>query len=516
VYGLCGPAAAQNTPPLDAADAVGAWMTARAAIDHADARDIQDVPGLEGVHLVLRHDGRPVATSSQLRAEGSTNPLADAVASLLDQARRDSAVQDLPPALFHAGLASTTLELDAAGPLMPLQVRDLHRAGHDLDPATSGLALRVGDAWTIRFPSALRMSGAAATVDMIGELAAVAGLTPAELTDARQRGQATVYTFQTVDLVQLPGELGPRHFQRGVGQRRWTDEPRPAVAALTLAGRHLVDRLWATPDEGAWVLGGTYHPNDDRWRPMDAPPRERAFAAVALQRLSDIPALPDPLRRQAADRADGLASALPSDDPVIEAAKVAMGRSADTRLVRDLLQDASAPLVERAIAAWALASAGQQPEEVAAFLDQVALLPPSTTLQGLPWIGWTDSLISGATTEPRRMEDLWRGLERVALSDLSPEKITADVLPVAAFLASETQAAGGQSTPTLRVMQLLLVDAGEAAYYRSPERMAGGIKLAAWDERMPLWSQTMGILALCELAEADRVADQTDRQESST
>ncbi len=518
ICGLCGPGVAEPRGGLDPAEAIDAWMQARTAIDQADAAGINDVPGVEGVHLVLRHDGRPVAATVATRAEGSLNPVADAVAALLAEARREGTMGDLPEPLFRSGLATATLELDAAGPFVAMTGRDTQRIGQDLDPAASGLAIRIDDAWHIRFPSALRMTGAAATAGMVGELATVAGLTPLQLTAARQRGQATVYRFDTIDLVQLPGEFGPRHFQRGGSHPKWPKQPRPALAALTLAGRHLIDRLWAGPDGGDLLLGGTYHPNDDQWRPLDAPPRDRAFTAIALRRLGDVSGVPPQLAQQALQRSESLAVTLPNDDRVIESAKLVLGQPCNREAIAALLKDPEAALVERSIAAWAIASSAVEPgRDVPDFLNQVALLPPSTTLQAMPWIGWADAAAADVTGQPQRMEELWRGVGKIALADLSWDEVTADVLPVAAFLASRRHDGDAQgAAQSLRIVRSLLVDSDEAAFFRSPQRATGGVKLAPWDERMPLWSQTMAILLLCEAAEAHEQAERPGQEEPST
>ncbi len=491
-------------------------MLARAAIDQASTDTVTDIDGLEGVHLILRQDGRPVAATSATRVCGSAHPLKDALAALLAEVRRQGGRQGLPDALFRAGLSAATLELDAAGPLVPLTGRGLDLIGRDLDPATSGIAVRVDDQWHIRYPAALRMTGGAATAGMVEELAMVAGLTPSELSAARLRGQAAIYRFDTIDLVQVAGEFGPRHFQRGLADPLWPDTPLPAVAALTLAGRNLVNRLWLAPDGGDWLLGSTYHPSEDLWRPLNASARDRAFAALALKRLSGVEGIPPDLSRQAGERSTHLAASLPNDDPVIEAAKLVLQQQADRAAVLALLHDPSAPLVERSIAAWAIASCNEQPDAaVSAFLDHATLLPPSTALHALPWLAWADGLTAHAAGAPRRMETLWHGLDRLALADVPSRKVTADMLPIAAFLASEPADTGDSTMhQPLRVLQSLLVGPREAVFFRSPARATGGIKLAAWDERMPLWSQTMGILLLCEAAAAPPPA--SDPKEPST
>ena len=498
ICGLYGPLSNAAAAP-DAGAAIDAWMRARAAVDAGDATMIADHPtDLPGVRLVLRHDGRPLAAAAAAKATGESTPLQTATHDLLEKARADGALAELPTAIVTEGLARTTLELDAAGPLTPMTAANLVDAASDLNPADDGVALRVGDRWHLRYPSALRMSGAAATLEMLVELAAVAGFTPESLDSARRTGAATLYRFQTITLVQCGDELSPRVYERGRETSPWNTSREAILAQLSRIGRHVLLQCWDDPDGELLHVGGEYVPPHDHCQPVQAAARDHAFVALALHKLSAVPELPEQLNISGRLAADTIAAQLASDDPVIVAVRSQLDPSTNLDSVRVLLSDNTAPRVERAIAAWALAHNAADHEAVIALLDETAVGPRQQLFGMLPWIGWADLAQAKSLNQPPRLDRLWQGLSSVTLKDVDSRTSTADMLPVAAFLASVQKSSADRS---LQLLDLLVVGPHESRFFRSPTRAVGGVRLSPWNERMPVWAQTLGILLLCEALE---------------
>ena len=499
VCGLYGPLGSPVAAAPDAGAAIDAWMRARAAVDAGDATMLADHPAdLHGVRLVLRHDGRPLAAAAAAKATGESTPLQTATQNLLEKARADGALAELPTAIVTEGLARTTLELDAAGPLTPMTATNLADAASDLNPAADGVALRVGDQWHLRYPSALRMSGAAATLEMLVGLAAVAGFTPESLDSARRTGTATLYRFQTITLVQCGDELSPRVYERGRESSLWHTSREATLAQLSRVGQHLLLQCWDDPDGELLHVGGDYVPPHNHCQPVHATARDHAFVALALRRLSAIPGLPEQLNVSSRLAADALEAQLGTDDPVIVAVRSQLDPTSNMDSVRILLSDDTAPRVERAIAAWALAGNTADHEAVKALIDETAVGPRQQLFGMLPWIGWADLAQAKSLGQPPRLERLWQGLRSVTLNEVNPRTATADMLPVAAFLASRQKSSADRS---LKLLNLLVVGPHESRFFRSPTRAVGGVRLAPWNERMPVWAQALGVLLLCEALE---------------
>ena len=162
------------------------------------------------------------------------------------------------------GLRQTTLEAETAGPFQPIVSRTLAEAAESLNPATDGIALRVKDRWWVRFPSSLRFTGSALGLSTLHELAAVSGLTPDTLTEYRRSGQATLYRFETIDLIQLPGEDLPRTYRRGDMHDGWECNRAAILTQLQLVTQYLASHLQLLQgdgsDETALVLRGDLLP----------------------------------------------------------------------------------------------------------------------------------------------------------------------------------------------------------------------------------------------------------------
>jgi hypothetical protein len=494
-------------------------MRVRATID-GDQAESGEAPPPAGIHLILRHRGRPLASTWAATAAGHTNPVQHATAALLDEARSDGTLARLPRNLIDEGLRGTTLEAETAGAFEPMTASTLEAVASDLDPAADGIALRVGEHWHVRFPSALRMTGSAATLDTLHELAAVAGLSPLALSEARRIGRATLYRFGTVDLCQRSGERIPRVFTRGMKDAPWTCDR----AALLRQVEQIVTHLgthFTTPtkpnENDTIVLGSTYFPHSDRWRPLNASARDWALARLAFLTAAGTPGLDAAVAERSLQWAEYCSPRTAPADHVCAALRLesAAERSEGSiEQVTTLLDNTNAADSDRAVAAWALA--GFQPDHprLRVFLDEATLLPPSQLMQMLPWLGWADIRMAAAGDGPPRLATVWNLLgtrTAAALEDATTP--TADMLPLAAFLASaagdrsiypeaEQAAAFRAMCRSLELLDLLVVGPGEARFYPAPDTMQGGVRLSPWDERMPIRAQAMAILMLREALRA--------------
>ena len=255
---MAAPAAASPMP--DAESAVDAWVSVRAHIDDASSASWpEDRPF--AVHLILRHDGRPLASSSGMALPDGQHPVQSAAEALRKKALDDSTIRGLPEALQAEGLRSTTLELEYSGQPEPLRGATLEQLAASLDPARDGIALRTPDGWHLRFPSQMRMVGSAATPKALQQLAMVAGLKLDKLESLRRTGAIGVYRFETIDLLQHHADSMPSPYERGQPNRIWSGG-RDAIVQLTeRVGRHLINRTWShqTDTHEQIRLGGTYH-----------------------------------------------------------------------------------------------------------------------------------------------------------------------------------------------------------------------------------------------------------------
>lgn len=518
-FGLCGLLMAFAAPPPlpDPATAVDVWMRARAIIDgdEATAADISAQPPT-AVHLILKLGDRPIASTW---AAGTIDPVLKATQALLLEASDDPTLANTPRSLRAEGLRKATLEAETAGAFQPIMARTLAQAAQGLDPATDGIALRIEDRWWVRFPSSLRLTGAALTQSTLHELAAVAGLTPDTLADFRRTGHATLYRFETIDLVQLPGETFPRTYRRGDMDNGWNCNHAEMMAQLQLVTQHLASHMQLLQGNGetAMVLRGDLLPFTGRYVPPRAPARDVALFRYAMHRGRAALDLeqPDPLCVLPAVSAH--------NDPISAAYAIAINPAAPAEAytqVTQLLADTDAPLADRAIAAWSLTHHDTDQSLAHAFIEEATRLPPTELIGMLPWLGWTDIRLARATGRPPKLAHFWRILAaKTADSITSSTPPTAQFLPAAAFLASiagdDTILPQAEQSEfrrglcrSLELLDMLIVGQDEARFF--PSHPVGGVRRSLWDERMSIQAQAMAVLMLSEALDAspDTVQDE--------
>jgi hypothetical protein len=349
------------------------------------------------------------------------------------------AVAALPPdELARTGLA-LTLELEVAGPLVPLLGRTFAEVAEQLDPGLDGVALRRGDRVAMLAPSRMRATNTAGRVEhLLPPLAVDLGVNVLTLPELARRFDVSLYRFRTTHLAQAaPGEAP---FSTVRGDVLVTDEQvtRAAISDLALGiAEHLAGTM--APVEEPVGLMGTYLPTADRYEPLIAPPTEQALAAWALARYCRVPGLDkevaarmagcsrrilDELGQVTQGELDPLASAVAcaaivhavleqrtslDDEPphiVQAAAKVCDAWNRTSGFV-DVEEGSRVPPHAQALIVAAMSrllvveQLGLDAAVVRQALDDAwESVPPHRRISLMPWIGWAEADYAAATGQP--------------------------------------------------------------------------------------------------------------------
>lgn len=484
---LCGLAAASAPPPPDAMDATDAWMYVR---NRTNGQATEDPPAITGAHLILRHAGRPLATAYALdRAQ--PDPLLTATESLLSRAARRLDAMNIPRPLAAEALKRAAIDVETAGPLVPITAPTLELAARELDPARDGIALRVEDAWHIRFPAALRMTGGAATASALLELAAVVGRTPAELDTDRRLGRAAIYRFRTIDLRQAADDRLPSIFERGATTESWNPTVQDVALLRRSIGQHLLRHL-QTGEKGELWLAGAYHPESDSWTPVKADSRDTAIALLAFDRLRNDPELG---RRSQLALIELLRTIDRSDDIVAAICSSIEGEPDSTMLLGRLASPQTSEM-DKAILAWALAPHFSEQTQFTNWMRSLETMSQTQIDQLQPWAGWVYAR-SGAGSDPSWGPALVERV-RVRMKPSGPW-INAGYGAPLLRLAASLPAIDHDETAlklALGMVHALTMKPSEVRFLPSPDAALGGVREAMWNERMPVWVQSLAILLL--------------------
>jgi hypothetical protein len=418
---------------------------------------------------------------------------------------------NLPDTLAEAGLKTATLEVELAGDFTPLTAPTLQIIADQLSPAKHGLALRAGSEWIVKSPSALRLTGSAATLATLNELATVSGYTPTSLDAARKTGRATLYAFETIDLVQYATGDAPCLFERGARDSSRSMDRNAVLDRLRRVGSHLLTHTW-TDEKGNVNLLGTYNPMSNRYRPMQANDRDIALGALALDRLAKTESLPD-LSLAASAAKDAIIAQLSTSDPIVAAIVVAIAEPdpATVEVVAAALDNKEEPLINRAVAAWSLSRYPMYRSQVRSFLQESSALSQRDIDALLPWIGWADMLTSSTDQAEPVLRSHWEALpERFSRAITAtqlpgPARLTSELLrqaafiPAAASVGDNSPSSSGSLEDVRFLLASLIMSQREASLTMDPTKAAGGVRSAAWDERMSVQSQAFAILALDDI-----------------
>ncbi|MCI0629381.1 MAG: hypothetical protein L0Y44_01855 [Phycisphaerales bacterium] len=482
----------------DASAAVAAYSTVRRWVTAFEAPRLDDaqskipIGNSTGVCVILRRGGRVVGQATDVagddlmvrRAAGKAmaEALSDpALGGIIQGMKKQVDSPDSLPAhddekslsVLGRGL---TLELEVAGPRMPLVGRSVQQIGSRVEPGLDGVSLRLGQSWHIVFPSQLRATNMSAQPeDVVLNLAAAAGVPVKDRANLPKRDDVSVYSFRTIHLTQAGPSRLPFQLVRGdtlVGESEVTKDS--IIVFADGVAKRLVNSLWPEPpaeesgnDDGSAVqarepLGivGDYSIVADQYRPLIAPPLDQALTAMALNRYAQR--LPD--RPDSAAASEAAARILrdlaqvttaeddPLGDPVACAAIVyavaERSVSLDDGQIRQLYDkavvkvlgsfDPDAGFIERqspdgqarrisshkqAILAGALARrlamANQPLNDVDAATIRKAIdwvwrsTPQAEHIALLPWIGWAEIDYAQATNRPLDHVDDLRMLDRI-------------------------------------------------------------------------------------------------------
>jgi len=323
--------ATANAPTLpDAAGAVEAYFAARAWLDAgADGSDPATPADVHSAAAVLRARGRIAGRGLDAGTIDRAGTLARALRAALDDAvaRADGAAVD-PRTL--------TLELELAGPRVPLIGRTFQEVGAAVEPGECGLQMTDGTKTASQPASHLlarRMASptSRAILAMVTEL----GLPARDLPDLQALGGATaVYGAWGIRLAQpFPG-AAPVVLARLVPPAAMEPLSRPAASELASRIVARLERELAPPPDAASLpegaadtfrrtgLRGTYLVPADLNEPVVAPAADQAFVAWALAQVAGTPGFDGALRARAAVAARRVLSALaevdPSESPAVD------------------------------------------------------------------------------------------------------------------------------------------------------------------------------------------------------
>lgn len=286
----------QNQALPGAEGVVTAYLTARGWVNDFDPPGFespgaqQEITGAAGVCIVLRQSGRIVGVG--LDHVGDGRMLRRAVGRALGQVLSDHAVARLPNDIRDELGLSLTLEMDVAGPFIPLPGRTFDQIASRLEPGVDGIAIRKGETWDIRFPAQLMaMNNARNTAGLLRGMAARLGFPGRTLREIRRQEAITIYRFRTIHLAQSTPKGFPFQTHRSDDLVTRPDiTPQRIVELADGIADHLYSRLW--PQE--WPgdaddayrkppgLKGDYNPVADDYKPLVAPIMEQALAAFAL------------------------------------------------------------------------------------------------------------------------------------------------------------------------------------------------------------------------------------------
>ncbi|MFM2164727.1 MAG: hypothetical protein RL325_1164 [Planctomycetota bacterium] len=299
--------------------AVEAFLLARRWLDldelptPSDPASQLELPGVTGVCIVLRQDGRLVGIGEDISA--GPLMLRRAVGRAVSKALADDTVRSVRGVTGDKVTARLSLELELAGARIPLIGRTIGDAADRIVPGGEGIALQRADAVSMAFPSRLLATDSAARPDStITALMVEAGLPAKDLPEFATEERVSLLRFASIRLRQ-DGAGGTPAIVTRAGRVIDLTEVTPAFTrglAIRLAARLAAHVAPVDPDDatrGVRLLG-TYNPTADRHVPPFADARESALAAFALAEAAACERLPEQVRRVAREKAIALAEGL--------------------------------------------------------------------------------------------------------------------------------------------------------------------------------------------------------------
>lgn len=452
----------------DIAACVDAFLVARGWVDTlappepeaADAR--LTLPGVRGLCVILRHDGRVVGSGHDWPAmAGDDRMLRRAVGRALARALGDRVIGALPESARAEAGKRLAIEIEFAGRPEALVGRTLAECAARIDPGLDGIAIRrTSDgqpSWAVAYPSRMLAHNTASVPDRtMTALLVELGLPIKDLPDLVRIDPVGVFRFASLRLAQAAPEETPGLRSRGTARVR--QDELDAASTIAFAER-LVRRLAASlPSAGgeraegerALVEGiglvGDYIPVADEYRPMVAPPIDQALTAWAAATLATNEQIAPASRREAHDLAKRLVEDLAvvtsvEDSPTSSVAAMGFALCAAATLdsdkdwseaAEDFLRVAREKLAvalrsgsanDRAIACLAATRAMQSAQrfttinEARSRLDEAwTSAPPEQLITAFPWLVIAESRYARSTGEPVERADRARAVAELLLA----------------------------------------------------------------------------------------------------
>jgi len=561
-------AAAQGAEQVSPRDALALHQTISEWVREWSVPESAAAPvsGMTGVCVTLRFGGQVVGRGTVMADDGSAAAKATraaiAEASVAMPVARDALRRER--LLEMAPLV--TVDVQAAGALVPTQARTLAEAGASASPGYHGVAARVGRRIEAVFPGttlATNSSSSEAMASIVTELlgpAASLGDPRVSLKDLEEREGLKLYRFEALHLAQTAPQAPPVFLYRGDRLATLADVAPAKLDDLGDAmARHLAQRFF--PGDAALGFLNMYEPwTGDYEEPLVAPAFEQGLAALALARWARVN--DDAAARAAAQRAltelakvhaseeapeaDLVAAAaftlawIELGDDAPKSAKAAARRCAGA--LRDWME-AGEPLAETgaaraAVAAAAMAELARGSDLVAiersgaeAIVREILRTTDAGSLPALmPWIVWAESTLA-PEDEPIKSAPALRSFRdaawahQVAPADVGPDgqDLVGGIVftrgggalpswqtlrPLAglATMLGERRLTTEEELPmeaarlllSLRFTRQLAAGEATAHMYADGERARGGVRLAPWDQRMPLEATALGLLTVAE------------------
>lgn len=541
----------------DAEDGEPGKETGGDAIGDEEQLESAALPAVAGASVILREGGRIVGRGTAL-ADEAESPIRLATREAMREAARrlDMPRDALQRETMRAYAEGLTISLELAGRLVPLG--DLPDGGLDpgVEPGVEGVAVRVGERQAAMFPATMLATGrppatalSVLLTDLTGER--LVGIVPPE--EARQRHDGVFYRFGVTHLAQIAAGESPRFLHRGGRTVRMPEITTPAIRTYAdrLAG-HMLARI-RTGEAGARIIG-TLEPTRSGRELLPADGFGTALAAMALSRYGQAPGVDSEAAEVAAEASASLLRGLLDGggeamerDPI--AAALALGVALESgyreggdpdldpwrRVVEGVDLSEDLPPGADGLLAWSLAvraAAGEVEREEArlAVRGVFRRTDPASMPAQMPWLGWAELLLAeegervpaGVALREMRdhlwvhqltperagvhAEDLVGGIVFTATARPAPTWQSARPLAFAGtMLADERLTPASESARELarllsgvRFLRQLAADEVVQHMYTDAGRGAWGVRLATWEQRMPVEAGAMTLLALCE------------------
>lgn len=489
---------------------VSDWLREQSLPTREDPRDRRaiDPDNCAGAAIVLRLSGRVIGRGETVGEGGmtvwqaATSAWEEAYPKLIDGLPNDALYEDR----LSARLERMTIDLQLAGPLVPLPAETFSAAAVLINPGRQGAAARSAGVFGAVFPGTILSfpSGVDAGFDPSERALRVAttrlGLPPVDLEILRRSDEVALYRFDVTHLAQTKPGVPPTFLTRGgrlVSEAAVTGTN--LRAAADEAAEFLIGLEW--PGEEPFGMLGDYLATADRYEPYIATARQQATVAFALNRYASIDGTAPARAQHASTYAANLLTDLtrvagdevdPRTDPVALATwLLAWGHLEDTpggldpsqtKALRDfaassmtqLMSETSTETFEQlgpgalALRAFALAKTGDQlenDEATATAREDVRRmfreLPGPQLVTAMPWLGWAElELASGADAVPAAvgLRDMRDVVWEFQVDPISAGAQDADFVGGIVFSRGSTQLPTWQSLRPLAFLATMLGD----------------------------------------------------------